>query len=155
MIVHALEKPGGEWCRHCEPAKGCGIYERRPGECRAFLCGFLSNERLGEHWRPSTSHMIMVTNEVDRRVEIHVDPQRPDAWRLQPYHAELRTLARNAAARQMVVIVFIRNRIWVVYPDRDEDLGTAEPGDRAVTRLLPGGRFEVVKVGAGPAGSAP
>ncbi|HWA89189.1 MAG TPA: hypothetical protein VG889_04095 [Rhizomicrobium sp.] len=46
------------------------------------------------------------------------------------------------------MLVFIRNRIWVVYPDRDLDLGIALPGDRAMARALGNGRYEVVKVSA-------
>lgn len=90
----------------------------------------------------------MVPNAPARRHEIHVDPQRPDAWRQEPYHSELRALARASVAQRMVVIVFIRNRIWVVCPDRDDDLGIAEPGDQAVARLKPDGTYEVVKVNA-------
>ena len=112
--------------------QGCRIYETRPGDCRDFVCGFLLEPGLGEHWRPSVSRMVTVPNAPARRYEIHVDPQRHDAWRQEPYHSELRELARSSVARQMAVIVFIRNRIWVVYPDRDDDLGIAEPGDQAV-----------------------
>jgi hypothetical protein len=146
LTVLSLEKPGGAWCKHCSPAAGCAIYDRRPSDCRNFQCGFLMNEKMEEHWRPSTSHMIIVASEAHRRYEFHVDAQRPDAWRREPYHSELRALARSAAGQQKIVIVFIRNRTWVVYPDRDEDLGFAEPGDYCEAHFASDGSYRVVKV---------
>ncbi|HWA89190.1 MAG TPA: hypothetical protein VG889_04100 [Rhizomicrobium sp.] len=79
LSVPALDKPGGTWCAHCDPARGCAIYEARPQECRDFFCGYILKPGMGEHWRPSVSRMVVITNLEARRHEFHVDPQRPDS----------------------------------------------------------------------------
>lgn len=57
LRIEALRKPQCMACPHQEEA-GCGIYEKRPHECRAFLCGWL----LGwgeEDDRPDKSGFIV------------------------------------------------------------------------------------------------
>jgi hypothetical protein len=41
LAVHELDKEAGTWCPHVL-AKGCGIYESRPGSCRTFVCLWLA-----------------------------------------------------------------------------------------------------------------
>lgn len=31
-------KPMGKWCEHCNPGRGCAIYEKRPRDCVRFKC---------------------------------------------------------------------------------------------------------------------
>jgi hypothetical protein len=38
--VDALDKPPGLPCPSLAPLGGCAIYATRPGECRAYLCGW-------------------------------------------------------------------------------------------------------------------
>ncbi len=147
MRVPALDKPMGTWCGHCDVRTGCRIYERRPSDCREFRCGFLTRGDMDESWRPSKSRLIFVENRADNMFAIHVDPQRPDAWRQEPYHGWLRRFAHEAVMQSMAVLVFINHRIWVVHPDRDEDLGAAAPGDVATVKVVagPGGPRCVVR----------
>ena len=48
MGVPSISKPASQWCKHCRTGFGCGIYETRPGECRNFICGYLSIPALPE-----------------------------------------------------------------------------------------------------------
>lgn len=60
MWVEELEKPERVPCPHlC--AKGCGIYETRPGSCGAFLCLWLWDEQglLREDDRPDKSGVML------------------------------------------------------------------------------------------------
>ena len=41
LQVPEVEKPLGEWCRHCDKGVGCTIYAERPQRCRDFFCGYL------------------------------------------------------------------------------------------------------------------
>ncbi|HYZ33187.1 MAG TPA: hypothetical protein VE684_13015 [Crenalkalicoccus sp.] len=133
MGVVALDKPKGSWCAHCQPGAGCAIYPTRPGECRDFNCAWLTEPRLGEEWYPRRSRMVLVVEPDGQRLTVHVDEQRPDAWRRPPYHAALRALAREGAASRRQVVVNLAGRIFVVLPDRDVDLGMVGPEELVLT----------------------
>lgn len=51
-----LHKKAGVRCPHL--AKGCGIYETRPGVCREFLCGWRLFAELTDDWRPDLSGVL-------------------------------------------------------------------------------------------------
>jgi hypothetical protein len=136
MRVEPIAKPAGRWCVHCTIGKGCGIHESRPDQCRAFYCDFLLDPQFDERWRPETAHFVMRTSIASRWIGIHVDPQRPDAWRREPYYSKFKELARRAVAYKLVVLAFIGVRVWAIYPDRDVDMGFAEKGDKSFLRLV-------------------
>lgn len=56
-----LNKPANIWCTHCSPspAGGCSIYEHRQNVCRGFACAYLLANWIGDHWRPTRSHMVI------------------------------------------------------------------------------------------------
>lgn len=64
---------------------------------------------------------------------IHVDPSRPNAWRERPYYDDIKQWAFAAAREQMQVVVCIRNRAIVIFPDRDVDLGPIADDERIIT----------------------
>jgi len=80
--VPELEKPPGAWCTHCDVrgAKGCTIYEQRPGNCVEFECGWLASGGGYPEYRPDRLHMIVTgeSEKIDAHV-IHVDPHYPGA----------------------------------------------------------------------------
>ena len=146
MRVDVLNKPGGKWCQHCKIGEGCGIHEMRPDECRAFYCGYLTYPVFDERWKPSVAHLLARMDSGSGWVGIHVDPQRPDAWRREPYYSGIKEMAKKAQKSQLVVMVFIGKRVWAVYPDKDVDLGEAKKGYKTIRRqlLTPNGpRYEV------------
>jgi hypothetical protein len=53
-----VESPTGEWCRYCDPRKGCEIHEEKPEECRLFKCAWLKMERVKPELRPDRSKVI-------------------------------------------------------------------------------------------------
>jgi hypothetical protein len=123
MRVPSLAKASGVWCPHCTMGIGCGIYETRPTECRNFICGFLTMPELGEEWRPANSRLIIDTQKEDGTLLVYVDPSRPDAWKKQPYYAQLQGWARWALAHKQRVIVRSGSRTIVVLPDQAVDFG--------------------------------
>src|SRR5258706_966131 len=118
MRVPEFEKPVDKWCAHCIKGKGCAIYEERPVSCREFLCVYLLDGTLAEHWKPDHSRMVL-SNSVETVLRVLVDPDRPDAWRRQPYYAELKKWALNAARLKSIVIVSVGENMTVILPDRD------------------------------------
>lgn len=139
LRVVDLAKPAGTWCQHCDAGKGCRIYEDRPESCRAFSCLYLQESSLGEEWRPKDSKLVLQRAEGEGRMMVHVDPQRPDAWKQEPFHSALRTWARNGVSYLFQVLVVVGPRIHIVLPDRDVDLGVLASDKVIQLSRKPGG----------------
>ncbi|WP_316213980.1 hypothetical protein [Bradyrhizobium sp. SZCCHNR2032] len=134
MAIEALAKPANSWCSHCDPKRGCAIYQARPGECRAFRCLWLVNELLDEQWKPAKAKFVLTTS--DDGIEVRCDPGLPDAWRREPYHAEIREWAVSGEEHDVTVVVITTGgRIILVTRERDFDLGTVGPDERIVREL--------------------
>ena len=119
--VEAVDKPAGVWCRHCKPGKGCTIYETRPDPCRKFFCAWMTMPGLGDEWKPLHSKLVVAVHGVGgSRMTVHVDPQRPDAWRAEPYYTNFRRWVRLEG---MTILVTVGKRYYTILPDRDVDLG--------------------------------
>jgi hypothetical protein len=59
LSVYELQKPAGEWCRHCaSDKKSCGIYANRPLSCREFNCLWLTSPGMSEDMRPDRCGVI-------------------------------------------------------------------------------------------------
>ena len=144
MGIVALDKPMGQWCRHCGD-HGCTIYTDRPSDCRIFYCGFLTTAALGEEWRPSKSKIILVYELNGDRIAAYVDPQRPDAWKREPYYSTLKHWSRQTVPKRCQVIVANGRHIIAVLPDREVDLGMVGPDDVIITqeRRSPSGTVTV------------
>jgi hypothetical protein len=123
MKISELNKPQGAWCPNCKAGNGCTVYAERPRECRDFNCGYLTNPELGEEWKPSHSKIVVVPVPGGKRIAVHVDPQRPDAWKQEPYYSTLKRWAAMAVANRGQVFVGIGRRTYMIFPDRDVDLG--------------------------------
>ena len=57
-------KPPRQWCQHCTPGRGCGIYETRPPICRNYACAWLVGSGLGAAWYPLLSKMVVILDSV-------------------------------------------------------------------------------------------
>jgi hypothetical protein len=138
MAIEELAKPAGKWCRHCKPGRGCQIYDSRPGECRDFNCLWLIDQRFGAHWRPNKSKLVLTTSEDG--IEVRCDASFADAWRKEPFHREIRTLAASGEAHDVTVLVIIGERMILLTADREFDLGVVGP-DQRIVRETDGGRL--------------
>ena len=146
--IPELAKPRHQWCAHCTIGVGCQIYDSRPASCREFVCGYLVDAGVPEHWKPSRSRMVLTTEDDGRRLVIHVDTGRLDAWRKPPYYAEIKRLAGQAARNGGQVIVWQGPNAIAVLPDREKFLGPIAEGKIIVTteRDGPGGGSYDVEV---------
>ena len=133
MAIEALAKPANAWCRHCKPGRGCAIYAERPAECESFACLWLVNDLLDERWKPSRSKLVLTTSEDG--IEVRCDPGFPDAWRKQPYADDIRAWAVEGETSNMTVVVIVGQRMILVTPDREFDLGVVGPDERIVREL--------------------
>lgn len=133
MGIAELGKPEGSWCPNCNPAVGCKIYADRPEECARFYCRYLTQQDLGEEWAPRVSKIVLAVTTNGLRLAAHVDPQRPDAWRKEPYYSQLKRWAEKALPRRGQVVVRIARRAIVLFPDKEVDLGIVGDEEHIVT----------------------
>jgi hypothetical protein len=141
LAVQEIEKPAWTMCAHCDEGRGCRVYDSRPKQCRLFNCHFLTNRKLREHWRPSKSRIVLVVAADGMRIGAHVDPERPAAWRREPFYSALKEWARMSVATPGVigqVLVSIGKHTIVILPDRDVDLGLVEDDEIVITEGRPG-----------------
>lgn len=132
-----LQKPAGKWCSHCAPGRGgCQIHADRPSECRDFFCSWLRSPELGQEWQPRACKMVLIRR--PHQIILLVDSAHQTAWRRAPYYDALKAWARagvRARPRQQV-LVYNNDRITIVLPNKDVDLGVVEAGSRIMVREL-------------------
>jgi hypothetical protein len=133
MAIEELAKPISSWCPHCKPRRGCLIYPGRPAECRTFNCLWLVNDHLDERWKPNKSRLVLTTSEDG--IEIRCDPGYPDAWRREPFRSEIRQWAISGETHGVTVVVITGQKMILVTPDREFDLGVVGPDERIVREL--------------------
>jgi hypothetical protein len=121
-------KPRGVWCRHCQPGKGCGIWEQRPEFCRDFHCHWIRDDSFGPEWKPDIAKFVM--NERDSGLIVTVDPGHPQAWRREPYLAGLRRIAFAMNQDRRAVQVMVREHLTVLTPDDEIAVGPFGDGVR-------------------------
>jgi hypothetical protein len=133
MAIEALAKPASAWCPHCKPGRGCQIYADRPAECRSFSCLWLVNDLLDQNWKPNKSRFVLTTS--DDGIEIRCDPGFPDAWRKEPFRSEIRQWALSGETHDVTVVVITGQKMTLVTPDREFDLGVVQPDERIVREI--------------------
>jgi hypothetical protein len=133
MAIEQLGKPVGSWCPHCKPGRGCQIYTDRPAECRSFNCLWLVNDRLDQRWKPSRLRFVLTASEDG--IEVRCAPGFPDAWRKEPFRSEIRQWAISGETRDVTVVVIVGERMILVTPEREFDLGVVRPDQRIVREL--------------------
>ena len=130
--IKEIAKPERTPCPHCEAGAGCGIYAGRPAVCREFYCGYLALPFVDPRWFPDECGMVIFPASEEKRLAIHVDPARPDAWQAPPFHADLRQWAVAAEKMDFQVFVAVGRRVIAILPHEDVDLGLFDDDDRLV-----------------------
>ena len=133
MAIEQLAKSADLWCSHCKPGHGCLIYADRPAECQAFSCLWLVDDQLDRHWKPSKSKLVLTTSEDG--IEIRCDPGFADAWRKEPFRSEIGQWAVSGETLDMTVVVISGQKLILVTPDREFDLGVVGLDQRIVREL--------------------
>ena len=128
-----LNKPLGVWCQHIKPGVGCAIYPDRPSSCRGFHCEYLLHAELDEEWKPSNSRIILMATNAGNRMIARVDPQRPGAWRQEPFYSQIKRWSQVAARNGGQVVVYVGRRTIIILPDKDIDVGMVADDEVLVT----------------------
>ena len=116
--VAELDKGPGDWCGQCDTKAGCKAYEQRPTECRDFYCQYLLDPRLDERWKPSLCKLVVTQEEHSGETLIHNDPDRPGAWRREPFHSQILAWASAPFAQGGKVIVWQGERKIPIRPEK-------------------------------------
>jgi hypothetical protein len=143
MGIHELEKPLGQWCPHCKPGRGCGVYDARPGSCRTFTCGWLADPNMPDEMRPDRCKVVLYFTPNGERMVAQCDPSQPLAWRREPIYGALKRWAPAAWAQGKMITVLAGDRMWVLTPTREVDLGVVDPEARLAIAEWPDGSVEV------------
>ncbi len=112
------------------------------------MCKFLLDASLDEQWRPSVSRIVMVDSKPENLLIAYVDPQRPDAWRKDPYYSALKAWSKVLLPRGIHVAIYIGAHTIIVLPDRELDVGDVGPDELVVVRGVPepgGTRYSAFK----------
>lgn len=141
--VPEAETVAGRWCRHCLPGRGCGIWETRPEQCRAFNCLWLTQDWLGEEWKPERSKIVFTVDPQTGALMFQVDSGVPNAWKREPYYSQIKNWAIGAIQQGRHALVFIDKAATLILPDRDVGLGVLGPDDRLVVSARQNGAFDV------------
>jgi hypothetical protein len=116
LYVPEVDKPAGEWCRHCKPGQGgCGIYEQRPPVCRDWICQWL-NGNLPDYWYPLRSKLVLDNPPGTSILRIFVHPDCPDRWQEEPYYGDIHMLVRKF---KKTLIMRRHKATLYLYPDLD------------------------------------
>jgi hypothetical protein len=131
LSVPDFDKPAGKWCSHCTPGHGCGIHATRPFACRGFYCEWMISKGLGPEWKPERCKFVLSKTNDGRRLTAHVDPGYAPAWRASPFYENFKIWAAEGVRQDPmhVVDVMIGERITVVLPDRDVEVGLLAPDE--------------------------
>jgi hypothetical protein len=136
--IKELQKPLGVWCSYAIRGKGCAIYSKRPPSCEAFYCLWMQDAGLGPEWKPERAKFMVYLQRNGANLQISVDPGFVNAWTRTPYYARIKLWAREGAENGRFVFVRIGQRMIVVLPDRDMDIGPVDPDDEIVIARRPG-----------------
>lgn len=138
LRVESLAKPALVNCIHCTTDVGCNIYPQRPQDCRDYACGYLRVDDMPERWDPRTSKMVIQISDDPAKVIVHVDPERPEMWRAEPYYSDLRAWAALALEREARVYVVVGTATTIILPDRHVELGALADDDAIDLVSIPG-----------------
>jgi hypothetical protein len=117
-----------------------------------FQCRFLQDPSLREEWRPSKSRIVVTVTPDRQRIAAHVDPERPGAWRREPFYSTFKTWARELASQSDRIgqmYVAIGKHTIVILPDRNVDVGIVEDDEIVITKKDRGPRgltYDAIKM---------
>ena len=123
-IVEAdVQKSASATCVHCIVGVGCGIYETRYEVCRRFMCDWVLEESIGQHWRPIDSNMVLATDDDTATLVVHVDSAHPQAWRQPPFIGDLRAWAASPTATRRRVLIRTGDDFTIIFPNGERFIG--------------------------------
>ena len=108
------------------------------------MCAWRTSPDLGDEWYPAKCKMVLYVEAVEhaRRFVLLVDSSDANIWRREPYYDLIKRIACAATENRQQFVVYARNNLTVVLPNKEVDLGPAQLGDRVdvIELSVPSGR---------------
>jgi hypothetical protein len=123
-VPEVEDKQKNTWCRHCRPGEGgCSIYDTRPPVCRKYTCSWLAGD-LPMHWQPLRSNLVLDKQVGNSLLRVFALPDHPNQWRAEPFHGELKALARTGLtgideAFYLTIVYADNSTFYVILPHSD------------------------------------
>jgi hypothetical protein len=143
MQIDELNKPMGTWCPNCAVGSGCRIYASRPADCREFVCQWLITPDLPDAMRPDKVKVVLAMQDPGPGLMAHCDVANPMAWRKEPIYSLLKRYATQGWGTPMKALARAGDRLWLITPREDVDLGEVPPGSTYSHVTGPDGRIRV------------
>jgi hypothetical protein len=89
---------------------------------------------MPQRFRPDRSKVVLATDENGGRLVAHCDPSNHLAWRREPIFSLLKQQARATWGSEMHVVAKAGQRLWVITPVEEIDLG--EVHERSPVQIL-------------------
>jgi hypothetical protein len=137
MNIDELQKPRQQWCEHCDIGVGCTIYDTKPPTCSGFYCSYLVHKAIGEEWRPSACGIVLHYDAPTNCISIHVDEDRKDAWREEPFYSQIKNWAVSTAAAGGYVLVWAEGKVMLLTRDSEIDAGPVRSDQSIVLHERP------------------
>lgn len=90
----------------------------------------MQDASLGPDWKPDRSKFVIYLQRNNANLQVAVDPSFPNAWTKQPYYARIKKWAQEGAEHGQFAFVRIGQRMIVVLPKRDIEIGEVGPQDK-------------------------
>lgn len=126
MAITEIQKPRREWCPHCTPGKGCGIYDKKPASCNDFECLYLHSD-MPESLRPDRSHVVMFMLAERKQMAVHVDEKYSGAIDAPAIQHILHTAV--ASGELVTVQIGTRGRVMCTRESAPADIAAKLPPD--------------------------
>jgi hypothetical protein len=143
MQIDELRKPPGAWCPNCAVGSGCRIYDSRPGECREFACLWLGAPELPDALRPDKTKVVLTMQDPGPGMVALCDIANPMAWRKEPVYSLLKRYATDGWGTARKALARAGDRLWLITPREDVDLGELAPGATYSHAIGPDGKVKV------------
>ena len=118
--IAEIGKEGFESCGFLTD-EGCRIYAERPQRCRDFFCHWRLEPGLDLDWKPEACGFVL-HDPPPFALLASVDPDRPEAWRQEPYYSQLRDWAQDLAEGQHLCAVRVGERTLLLLKDREVEI---------------------------------
>ncbi len=127
--VEDLEKKAGHHCHNSGREGGCGIWGLHPKSCQEFKCLWLKHDDMSGLWRPDNAGFVMRLEAGGRNLILDVDPDRPDAWKREPYYSQIKLWSEIMPRNEGLVLCYAPEALYVVTPMEDLTLRAPKKGD--------------------------
>jgi hypothetical protein len=127
--IDELAKPAGALCAHAQGLR-CTIHGAHPRTCSAYRCHWLNAPDLGPEWRPSTAGFALRLDSDGVAMWVDVDPERPGAWRREPYYGQIKRWSGAIRRSAGVVLVHDGPGVFVIFPEAELYIHSPPPGAR-------------------------